>query len=87
MSENKRDDVGTATAGESLKNRWRKEGNGLSLKTFARKLVADGDQIAKDWFECKAGALNQERSDKNKARIETESVATKTAKRKKKGAN
>lgn len=81
MSENNRE-VGTATAGEAIKHLWHKEGQGLSLKTFARKLEAEGNQSAKDWFACKKGALNQSRSDKNRARVEVEKAATKSAKRK-----
>lgn len=83
MSEDKRN-VGEASPGEAIKNLWHKEGQGTSLKTFARKMAAEGNQAAKDWFECKKGALNAERTDKTKARIETEKVATRAAKRKKK---
>jgi hypothetical protein len=85
MSNDKRD-AGKATAGEAIKNLWHKEGQKLSLKAFARKMAAEGNQSAKDWFECKKGALNLERSDKNRARIETEGVATRAAKKAKKKA-
>jgi hypothetical protein len=57
--------VGTATAGQQLKARWHKEGRGLSLKQFARKLVAAGDTVASTWFEMKRGLHNQERTEKN----------------------
>jgi hypothetical protein len=68
--------------GLRLKARWRKEGRGMSLKKFARKLVSEGDQLAKDWLEVKSGALNDSRSDKNKQRISAEKQASKQASRK-----
>lgn len=83
MSDNKIE-VGQGSAGDSVKRRWQKEGKGTSLKAFARKLASDGDQLAKDWFDCKNGALNAERSDKNRARVEIESAATRAAHRKSK---
>lgn len=52
MSDNK---VGNSTAGQKLKNKWRKEGRGFSLKKFARKLVAEGDALAQEWFDNKKG--------------------------------
>lgn len=42
--------------GLQLKTRWHKEGKGLSLKQFARKLVAEGDTVAKSWFDNKKSA-------------------------------
>lgn len=66
-----------------LKKRWKKEGKNLSLRHFARKLLKDGDKMASDWFDFKAGALNESRSEKNVTRINLESQATKAAKRKK----
>ena len=83
MSDNDRV-VGTASPGKAVKNLWHKEGGGLSLKAFARQLLKEGNQNVKDWFECKKGALDSERSDKNKKRIEEEHMATRAAKRKKK---
>lgn len=68
----------------SLKTRHTKEGNGLSLKEFARRLVREDNEHAKDWFANKAGLLNEERSDKNKARVSLEKSATKLSKRSKK---
>lgn len=74
--------VGTGTAGQQLKARWHKEGKSLSLKQFARKLVAAGDKMAQDWFDHKKGLLNQGRSDSTKARIASEKQASKAARRK-----
>jgi len=68
----------------SLKSRHAKEGNGMSLKEFARRLVREDNESAKDWFANKAGLLNAERSDKNKTRVSSEKSATKLAKRSKK---
>lgn len=68
----------------SLKNRFAKEGDGnMSLKQFARLLAKKGDQMAIDWFDNKAGACNESRSDKNKARVALERSATKSARRSK----
>ena len=77
MSDNK-NAVGKATVGQTLKNRWRKEGKGLSLKQFARKLVASGDSVAQEWFDRKHGLMDLDRSDKNKARIMQEKQAAKS---------
>lgn len=54
-----------------------------SLKAFARQLAANGDVVAKTWFDHKGGSLNKDRSDATKARISLEKQATKAAKRKK----
>lgn len=54
----------------------------LSLKQFAKTLVQDGDQVAKDWFAHKAGSLNQARSDANIKAARECAAATKAAKRK-----
>lgn len=68
----------------SLKSLHAKEGNGLSLKEFARRLIREGNELAKDWFANKSGVANDVRSDKNKARAFAERSATKLAKRSKK---
>src|SRR5277367_6392855 len=47
------------------KKRWNKHIGAPSLKDFARKLVSQGDTVAKDWWEAKNGALNEKRSDNN----------------------
>ena len=78
----KRGVVGTGTAGQQLKSRWHKEGKGLSLKQFARKLVAEGDKTAQDWFEHKKGILNQGRTDAKRSKIAAEKQASKAARRK-----
>lgn len=74
--------VGTATAGQQLKARWHKEGRGLSLKQFARKLAASGDTVASIWFEMKKGLHNQERTEKNINIAKASALATKNARRK-----
>lgn len=79
--------VGTATPSSTLKKLWHlSQGKGprLSLKRFARQLVKDGLQAAKDWFEIKTGVLNATRSDKNQARVSAERSATKLARKPKK---
>lgn len=53
-----------------------------SLKVFARKLLAQGDKTMKDWMDCKNGALNESRSEKNVQRIAVEKTATRAAHRK-----
>lgn len=80
-----RGELGKSSAGDRIKVLHRAEGRGVSLKVFARNLAKSGNQDAKDWFECKKGAMNQNRNDANiKAAMECR-VATKAAKRKKKG--
>lgn len=74
-----------SSVSRSIKSRHAKEGAGVSLKEFARRLAANGDQSAKDWFAYKLGALNESRSEKNKIRIVAEKNATKLSKKKKKG--
>lgn len=69
---------------QSLKTRHAKEGKGLSLKEFARRLSNDGDKIAQDWFANKSGMANDSRSDKNKLRVGAEKTATRSAKKSKK---
>lgn len=76
------DTVGTATPGQQLKARWHKEGRGLSLKQFARKLVAAGDTVASTWFEMKRGLHNQERTEKNINIAKASALSTKNARRK-----
>ncbi len=51
--------VGQGTPGRQLKARWHKEGKGLSLKQFARKLAATGDVVAKTWFDNKKKSTNK----------------------------
>lgn len=89
-----RGEVGKGTAGSRIKTLWHsecftKKELGLvqiagtpSLKAFARAKAKEGNQDAKDWFDCKAGALNESRSDKNKTRIALEKQASKAARRK-----
>lgn len=81
---NRADHVGQLTAGRSIKMRWHQTDMRKSLKQFARELATSGDQSAKDWFAHKKGSLNQDRSEKNRARIALERQASKAARRKKK---
>lgn len=80
-----RGEVGTPTAGLTIRQRWHAEAHGGSLKQFARKLLKEGDSVAKEWFANKRGAKNQKRTDANiKASMEARQ-ATRAAKQKKKG--
>jgi hypothetical protein len=81
MSDNDRN-VGKAAVGLQLKNRWRKEGRGFSLKQFARKLIASGDPLGQEWLDLKRGHSNQERNAANKQRVAAEKQASKSSKRK-----
>ncbi len=79
-----RGEVGVATAGLTMRQRWAQSGKSVSLKQFARAQAKAGDAVAKEWFANKLGAKNQKRSDANiKAKTEA-AQATKAAKRKKK---
>lgn len=82
-----RGDVGIATAGLTIKQMWRGSKTRLRLRAFARDLVKQKNQVAIDWFAHKSGSLNQNRSDKNVARVLIERQATKAAHRKSKGAS
>lgn len=62
---------------------WVPRGGAVSLKQFARQLVASGDATAKDWFDHKAGVLNASRSETNIAAAHAAAAATHTEKRKK----
>lgn len=80
--------VGTASPSQTLKKLWhnaKKEGGAnlrASLKTFAHRLLKEGNKTVEDWYACKRGDLNASRSDKNTQRIGLEAQATKAAKRK-----
>lgn len=43
----------------SLKARFSKASTSLSLKAFARELMAKGDETAKDWFDHKKGSVEK----------------------------
>jgi len=77
--------VGTATAGLTIRQRWHAEAHGGSLKQFARKLLKEGDPVAKEWFSNKLGGKNQKRSDGNIKAASEARMATRAAKQKKKG--
>ena len=70
------------TAGQQLKARWHQEGQGMSLKQFARKLVAEGDKVAQTWFDHKKGLYNKGRTDAKKGLIALQKQASKNARRK-----
>lgn len=65
------------------KRAWVRKAGTPSLKKFARQLLASGNQLAKDWFDHKAGSLNEERTEKNRSRATLEATASKAARRKK----
>jgi len=81
---NSRGKVGKATPGLTMRQRWNEAGRVGSLKSFARGLAKNGDQVAKDWFNNKRGRFNQKRTDANKRAASEASQATKAAKKKKK---
>lgn len=83
VSRGDRGELGTATAGLKMRQRWRDEAGGGSLKQFARRLLKEGDSIAKEWFANKGCALNQKRSDTNIKAAKETSMANKAARTKK----
>jgi len=73
-----RGEVGTATAGLSIRNLWRASGSNMRLKAFARQLLKGPDKdkalVAREWMSNKNGGKNAKRSDANiKAAIEASS--------------
>jgi hypothetical protein len=62
--------------------RWVPNANAPSLKTFALSLTKTTDNLATNWLDNKAGALNKTRTPANDARVSLEAQATKAAKRK-----
>jgi len=83
-----RGEIGEATSSLTIKKMWKANLVGkLSLKRYARQLLASGDATAKDWFACKNGAMNDKRSDANKTRASLERQASKAARRKKSDSN
>jgi hypothetical protein len=70
---------------KTLKALHAKEGKGLSLKEFARRLERAGNELAKDWFANKSGIANDARDKKSIDRIAAEKAATKSAKKSKTG--
>ena len=62
---------------------WVRHPAAPSLKRFVRDLIKSGNQVAKDFMACKAGALNSERTDANKSRIALEASASMSARKKK----
>lgn len=84
VSRGDRGELGTATAGLTIRQRWHAEAGGGSLKQFARKLLKEGDAVAQEWFANKRGAKNQKRSDTNIKAAKETSMASKAARTKKK---
>ena len=68
----------------TLKRLWKSEGNGMSLKAFARARKKDGDAIAKRWFENRSGKHASKRSEKNVGLAKLCFEASKNARRKSK---
>lgn len=66
---------------------WFKVEGAPSLKQFARKLLANGDPVAKDWFARKRGSMNAQRSDANIKAAREAAAATKLERRKKSAGN
>jgi hypothetical protein len=73
--------MGDRAVGELIKNRWKKESRGVSLKQFARELLKKGDELAKRWFANKKGACNQKRSEANVKLTDLVRTATYNARR------
>ena len=65
-----------------LKKMWKKSGKKVSLREFAKQLVSANDPVGQAWFDNKAGACNQSRSDANVARANLERQATKLNRKK-----
>jgi hypothetical protein len=84
-SRGSRGEIGTASAGQTVKQLWTASKSGISLKTFARQLLKSGSpeqvQLVKDWRAHKKGSLNEKRSEKNAQRVAAERLATKSAKK------
>lgn len=62
---------------------WVKLEGAPSLRQFARKLLANGDPNAKEWFGNKKGAKDEKRSDANVKAAHDAAAATKTERHKK----
>jgi hypothetical protein len=77
-----RGNVGEASPGLAMRQLWHAANSGESLKAFARRLVKEGNTIARSWLENKKGKLNAKRNDKNIQRVSAERTATKASKRK-----
>ncbi len=78
----KRRTVAEPKVSVTLKRLWKAEGNGMSLKAFARARKKDGDAFAKRWFENRSGKHDAKRSDKNAGLAKLCSEASKNARRK-----
>lgn len=69
---------------KKVKKAWTASKSNLSLKEFARKLVADGETWVENWFLNKKGACKASRKPENVTRANMERSATKAARTKKK---
>lgn len=63
----------------ALKRLWKLEGQGMSLKAFARS--KKGEALVKRWFENRKGLHDAKRSDKNGSMARLCAEATKNARR------
>lgn len=75
-----------AKSSSKIKLLWKKTGKGLTLKQFARDLMATDDQLAKDWFANKAGeAIKAQKAERKKTKGPLNTIiaqATKSTRRK-----
>ena len=70
------------SASKLIKGRFAKEGEGVSLKEFARRLAKAGDAAAQNWLDNKHGVCDQARTEKTKTRVAAERIASRNARRK-----
>jgi hypothetical protein len=89
--------VGPGTPSSKLKAMWKEtcftaekgnrgrllpNGRWMSLKAFARSLIADGNEMVKAWWDNKGGSLNKKRTAEKLAKISEEKRASKGTKKK-----
>lgn len=77
--------MGDNAVAKQLKKAWKKDGEGLSLRQFAKKLLSSGEGWVQKWYDNKDGACNMERAEKNVMRANQERQASKLARKKSKG--
>lgn len=80
--------VGKATAGLSIKQMWKADGdNRGSLREFARAMRKGGNVVAGAWFDHKKGSLNAKRTAANDIAARAAAAATHAERRKPKKGN
>jgi hypothetical protein len=80
--------VGKATAGLTIKQLWKADGDSRgSLREFARALRKGGNAVASAWFDHKKGSLNAKRTPANEVAARAAAAATHTERRKPKKGN